>query len=523
MKISLSEFKNKVKGCWIGKSIGGTLGAPVEWYRQINHISDFPEEIKGKSLANDDLDLQLLWLWVLERNGIGVSSQTLADAFNVFVTPHWSEYGTCKANMKLGLMPPLCGNYSNVRKDCNGAFIRSEIWACICAGNPALAAEYMYKDAVIDHGGDAEGLYAAIFTVTMQSAAFIESDVEKLVEIGLSYIPENCAVYRAVKFARSLAQKEKNSENARNLLIDQFPSRCQTYFYYDHIHIDASPDDLKNGRFDGKEGWNAPLNLGILVYSLLSAEGDFGKAICTAVNCGEDTDCTAATIGALLGIIKGYNGIPEKWRAGVGDGIVTICLNLGELGNGGEIPHDVTNLTDRVVKLFFAVALKNGSPIQIAEAPFDTGKDAPLYGNERVRRFLYRNLTGPVFEYDNYEAAVFYPEGIEIKTGETKKFGISVRNKFTIAENLKADIYFGGGIVPQVNSGHIYLEKYLTGRETSSFTVEVTAGEMNGATAEGVVVLSVIGKSAKMCIPVTFVNGNLQATESVPEYNDKIS
>lgn len=519
MDMNLKELKNKIKGCWSGKSIGGTLGAPVEWFRQVNDIYDFPEEIKGKSLPNDDLDLQLLWLWVLEKNGIDVSSQTLADAFSVFVTPHWSEYGTCKANMKLGLMPPLCGYYNNLRKDCNGAFIRSEIWACICAGNPALAAQYMYKDAIIDHGGDAEGLYAAIFMVTMQSAAFVETDLDKLVDIGLSYIPESTAVYQAVKFARELAKTQKDFVKARNALIDEFKSRCQTYFYYDRIHIDASSDDIKNNRYDGKEGWNAPLNMGLVVYSLLSAEGDLGKAICTAVNCGEDTDCTAATIGALLGIIYGYDDFPEEWKNGVGEGIVTMCLNLGELGNGGELPHDINSLTDRVVKQMIAVSIRYGSPIEIKDVPFDTYKPTELEGRGRIRKFLYRNLTGPVFDYDNYEVMVSYPDGAEIKTGETKKFCISIRNKFTVAENIKADIYFKNGLKPSVKTGHLYLEKYLTGRETSAFSVNVTAEELFGATAEGVVELSVIGKSAKMCVPITFVNGDLGAEESKPVYD----
>lgn len=46
--------------------------------------------------------------------------------------------------------------------------------------------------------------------------------------------------------------------------------------------------------------------------SLFSSCGDFGKSLCIAVNCGEDTDCTAATLGALLGILYGRKGIPEQ-------------------------------------------------------------------------------------------------------------------------------------------------------------------------------------------------------------------
>ena len=45
------------------------------------------------------------------------------------------------------------------------------------------------------------------------------------------------------------------------------------------------------------------LNTAFNVLGLLAGEGDFGKSLCIAVNCGNDTDCTGATLGAPLGIL----------------------------------------------------------------------------------------------------------------------------------------------------------------------------------------------------------------------------
>ena len=71
----------------------------------------------------------------------------------------------------------------------------------------------------------------------------------------------------------------------------------------------------------GETGYDAPSNIGIVAIGLLWGEGDFTRSLCTAANCGEDTDCTAGTIGALLGIICGCDGIEKKWTDPIGDTI----------------------------------------------------------------------------------------------------------------------------------------------------------------------------------------------------------
>jgi ADP-ribosylglycohydrolase len=179
MHISLSEYRNKVLGCWMGKNIGGTLGAPMEWTRAINNVSFYTQQINGEPIPNDDLDLQLVWLAALEEQGIDITARTLGEYWLTYITPHWAEYGTGKINMRSGLMPPLSGLENNPYKDSCGAFIRSEIWACIAPGRPEVAAKYAYEDAIVDHG-DGEGMYAAIFCAVIESAAFVEKDIPTL-------------------------------------------------------------------------------------------------------------------------------------------------------------------------------------------------------------------------------------------------------------------------------------------------------------------------------------------------------
>ena len=172
MKISRKEYQDKVHACFTGKNIGGTMGAPYEGKREMQNITGFNSP-KGEPLGNDDLDLQLIWLCAVEERGIrAVTPALLGEYWLNYIPPHWNEYGICKSNMKNGLMPPYSGEFCNEEwKNSNGAWIRTEVWACLFPGFPDLAVRYAYADACVDHRLG-EGTYSAMFVAALESAAF---------------------------------------------------------------------------------------------------------------------------------------------------------------------------------------------------------------------------------------------------------------------------------------------------------------------------------------------------------------
>ena len=321
VKLNFDEYKDKVNACWIGKNIGGTIGTPYEGTMEYLDVQGFVTEA-GAPLPNDDLDLQLVWLHAVEKMGLGaIQANVLGEFWLSFIPPHWNEYGIGKANMKRGLIPPLSGDYQNEWKDSNGAWIRTEVWACLAPACPKLAADFSVEDAKVDHGSG-EGTYAAAFVAAMQSAAFALKDIRKCIEIGLAEIPATCRVADSVKFTIECSDKGLAPKDTRDL-------------------IQQRNADMGNGWFE------APSNVAYTILGLLYGEGDFKKSMIYAVNCGDDTDCTAATVGATLGIMGGMAAIPEDWKAHIGDDIVTISINKGDACR--KVPATCTELTERVV------------------------------------------------------------------------------------------------------------------------------------------------------------------------------
>ena len=321
IRLNRAEYRDKVYACWLGKNIGGTMGAPYEGRNEMQDIKGFSSE-PGKPLPNDDLDLQLVWLAAVERCGIQqINAQTLGEFWLSFVGPHWNEYGIGKANMKMGLLPPFSGDYHNHWKDSNGAWIRTEIWACLEAGRPDFAAKFARDDAFVDHGVG-EGTYAAMFVSAMQAAAFTLENIRECIDVGLSKIPAESRVGRSVRFAIECYEKGMTLADARNA-------------------IQKSNADIGDGWFE------APSNVAYTILGLLYGEGDFKKSMIAAINCGDDTDCTGATVGATLGILYGTRGIPEDWAAYIGDEIITVCIDKGTYL---DVPKTCTELTERVIR-----------------------------------------------------------------------------------------------------------------------------------------------------------------------------
>lgn len=284
-----SIFYDKILGCWIGKCVGGNIGAPYEGMKQRLPI-EYSEEAVKKVIPNDDLDLQILWLDVLQKKGWDITALDLAESFynNCPYAP--GEYAYFKKNYKKGIAPPLSGTFNNTFfTEGMGAPIRSEIWACIYADKPNVAIRYARMDAEIDHNKDKDAVNGEIFLTALECLCFNGGEPRKLVENALEYLPE-CKLKNAILDLLLWTNEEENMEVIMNKVLRK----------YGH-----------------SESCMARQNICILVGAFLLHGENFIDAIMEAVRCGFDADCTCATLGSIIGILLG--GEKLKKLFGVSD------------------------------------------------------------------------------------------------------------------------------------------------------------------------------------------------------------
>ena len=311
------ELYDRLAGCFTGKNIGGTLGMPYEG-SVIRPGIDFYSPVPKHPAANDDLDLQLVWLRALETHKLNLDQAKMAEIFLQCIDCYWDEYGVALRNLRDGIAPGASGVHNNFFTCGLGAAIRSEIWGAVFAGAPATAAYYARLDSTIDHSG--EGVYAEVFNAALESSILGGADLASSMQIAKSFLPETSRLKKLYDHLDKLWQQSGDFE----LLYNYIMKNC-----YSHNFTDV----VMNGGF---------------VYSaLLAGDGNFEKTILLAVNCAQDADCTAATAGAVIGALIGQQQIPKRWKEVINDKIV-----VGSYINCDKLPQSVEELTVRVKDLY---------------------------------------------------------------------------------------------------------------------------------------------------------------------------
>ncbi len=333
-----AEIKNKISGAWYGRICGCMLGKSVEgvrtddfipflketgnypmhryiYRRDLNNIDltkyrfnfanrIYADEINGMPV-DDDTNYVVLAQKVIEKYGRDFTPYNMSRAWLAYQSK--DSYCTAErvafCNFINGYEPPQSAIYKNPYREWIGAQIRGDYFGYINPGNPRLAAEMAWRDASISHVKN--GIYGEMWVAAMIAVAATTESIEEIILGGLAEIPHTSRLYESVAS-----------------VMECYKSGVSQNDCFEMIH--------KKYNEHTSHGWCHTIsNAMIVAAALLYGEGDFSKSICMAVETGFDTDCNGATVGSVLGMAKGANGIPEYWTDPIKDTLYTSIFGIG--------------------------------------------------------------------------------------------------------------------------------------------------------------------------------------------------
>lgn len=319
-----NNYVEDVYAGWLGKIIGVRHGAKIENW-SYESIKKTYGEIKGyihdfkNFAADDDINGPVYFLRAIDDYTYteDITAEEMGLNLLNYVPDHhgffwFGGYGkstenTAYLNLKNGIMAPRSGSIEQNGKGIAeqiGGQIFIDIWGFIAPGQPELAAEYAEKMASVTHDGNAK--YGGMFIAACIAEAFIENDIEKVIEKGLSVIPADC----------------EYSTMSRDVIkfYKEYPDNWRDCFHY----------VKENYGYDRYPGiCHVIPNSAVIILSLLYSCGGFSDAINICNMCGWDTDCNVGNVGAIVGVLNGLEGIDDHWREPIND----FLCNSGLIGS----------------------------------------------------------------------------------------------------------------------------------------------------------------------------------------------
>jgi ADP-ribosylglycohydrolase len=294
-------LRDKIAGGWAGKMIGVTYGAPTEFRAQERIFSDSlkwkPSDIRG-SMWQDDIYVQLTFLMSMDKYGIDAPAKKFQEMFAKAGYPLWHANMQARKNYYDSIFVPASGSpENNIHADDIDFQIEADYIGFMCPGMPNTAAGIANKIGHIMNYGD--GVYGGIFVGALYSEAYFESDIIKVINKALESIPEKSDYSKIIRDVLKLHK--------------QYPSDWQAAWK----ELNAKWGDVDICGAGTTFNIDAKLNGAFIVIGLLYGEGDPMKTLEITTRCGQDSDCNPSNAMAVLGVIKGFSGLPAMMQNGV--------------------------------------------------------------------------------------------------------------------------------------------------------------------------------------------------------------
>jgi hypothetical protein len=285
-------YYDKVRGSWQATLVANHTGLLYEGkYLQDPSPEDTIELVLLDEWSTDD-DTLVEWvdLHILETHGLDPTYAQIRDEWVDHLNNDiWVSALRARQLMDEGVLPPDTGSAALNPEGAwsIGAQLQTEVFGLISPGLPDEASRRAEYFARVTNSGPA--VEASAFYTALYAQAFFEEDIPTLISHTQARFPPDSTVYRIVTNVRMWHQQHPDDwRQTRRLIRDSY---------------DTDP-----------QWWASKVNFASTLMALLYGEGKMMRTMTIAALAGWDADNNVTTSAGLLGIIHGYQGLPEPFR-----------------------------------------------------------------------------------------------------------------------------------------------------------------------------------------------------------------
>ncbi|MGB3511515.1 MAG: ADP-ribosylglycohydrolase family protein [Microcoleaceae cyanobacterium] len=292
-----SPTSDSIIGCLLGTAVGDAMGLPYEGLSKRRQRLMYPTLNRhnfffGRGMVSDDTEhtCMVAQALIVSSGNVQRFQKDLAWRLRLWLIslPVGVGYATLRAILKLwlGFRPDRSGVFSAG----NGPAMRSAILG-VCYGNdPEKLPELVRASTRVTHI-DPRAQFGALAVAIASHLSSSQSNIS----------PQN--YYETLQTFLGTEATE---------FLKLIKHSCDSVNVQQTTESFAATLGLEKG-ISGYVYHTVP----VVIHCWLSHQQDYPRAILAIVNCGGDTDTTAAILGGIIGASVGEKGIPKLWLQGL--------------------------------------------------------------------------------------------------------------------------------------------------------------------------------------------------------------
>lgn len=263
-----------------------------------------PRVEKNKVISDDDMHVDILNQFIFRDYGPDIGAEDIAAAWDYYGVSDVGGGETVTSSIRNnGYVPPFTGQsaFGNVGYWVTESWIENEMIG--------LVFPYMYQtcsayaDLFCSTQGDALCLYLGRLCALMQTLAYEYDDATVVMEKAFETMDHYNEIYEIYQFVKGCYEGGLD-----------WRTTC--------VEVVKRAVNCKLISLSDTAGFSINANAGMifigLFYGTKDGKTDFEESVKITSLCGLDGDCTASTVGGIVGAMYGYDALPEKYTEYIG-------------------------------------------------------------------------------------------------------------------------------------------------------------------------------------------------------------